>query len=603
MNVRKRSLLLGAGILVAGLGAWGLFVLRPTTGRHDAGQEDPDTAVTPADPTLDTLRQGVQSNRSRFASLRVSWESETKYLPAWFALNEQRATDLEQQSAKTGLAEDEKQNLLAQATQLRDSNRYNQAPYRQLFDFWTDGRGFQIRLPRPGVEVRRREPFPSNPLTPVILAQVYPTTCIFSWAPAQTGACRAWLGIDPRDGSSHASVSDQGVERSVVNFQFPPLGRRAASWGTDAMGHPMDGCLGSTDGEFQVLGTRDVRGRKTILLERVSGGTAVQGLTTHPGQLLAVEITRYWLDPAQGFLPLRVESGGGWKWDGKVLGRWEDWARYRIYDLVEVATVGSGFYPQKSITTAYFGDPALAQNPADIDKLIAGAAVPYKTVPYQQTTWTATRIENDREMPAAMFSPRFPEDTDVLDTANSAAPIAVGSLRIGDPAPAWVVAEWTDGKSHSLAEFRNRLILIDFWGVWCSPCIHAIPAMEIVQKKYPNQLACVGIHTAGAQVEKVRETLTRLKLTFPCAIDCGSARQGTTCRAYGVSSFPHMVLINREGKIAWTSADKENEAVQEAAAKRLGIRWPPGEMSEYDMHRLHAESLSVVIDRLLSSNK
>jgi thiol-disulfide isomerase/thioredoxin len=50
------------------------------------------------------------------------------------------------------------------------------------------------------------------------------------------------------------------------------------------------------------------------------------------------------------------------------------------------------------------------------------------------------------------------------------------TLADGTPAPEWTIAEWTDGKDRDLADYRGKVLVLDFWGVWCGPCIEAVPA-------------------------------------------------------------------------------------------------------------------------------
>jgi thiol-disulfide isomerase/thioredoxin len=200
-----------------------------------------------------------------------------------------------------------------------------------------------------------------------------------------------------------------------------------------------------------------------------------------------------------------------------------------------------------------------------------------------------------------MFAPRFPDSTDVVDATHSKMPVRAQPLQPGDPAPEWQVSAWTDGHSRKLSDFRGKVVLLDFWGVWCAPCLQGLPAIQAIQDKFGDQVVCLEIHTAGADIAKVQKMLDSKSVKSPSAIDQGAGRKGITGQRYGVESWPHMVLIDREGKVAWTTLDANTESVMSDAAKAADIPWPPKDMSDEQMHRLRTGALSILIEKILAS--
>jgi uncharacterized protein (TIGR03067 family) len=172
-----------------------------------------------------------------------------------------------------------------------------------------------------------------------------------------------------------------------------------------------------------------------------------------------------------------------------------------------------------------------------------------------------------------------------------ASPLA---LLEGKPAPELEGVVGWKGRPVKLAGLRGKVVLLDFWGYWCGPCVHEMPTVMALHKRFKDRgLVIVGIHmddhgevdTAAALDEK----LARIKaedwrgkdVPFPVALTSGEARDdkgnriGAVAR-YGIRMFPTTVMIDREGKVVGTFevADPDNpeevKKMNERVEKLLG---------------------------------
>jgi thiol-disulfide isomerase/thioredoxin len=113
--------------------------------------------------------------------------------------------------------------------------------------------------------------------------------------------------------------------------------------------------------------------------------------------------------------------------------------------------------------------------------------------------------------------------------------------------PALEVKDWlnTDGKELKLSDLRGKVIVMDFWGVWCPPCRAAMPHLkELLQKHKDEGLVIIGVHTTN-QGDRMAEFVKEQGISWPVAVDI----DGKTVKAFRVDSFPDYYLIDRAGKL------------------------------------------------------
>lgn len=72
---------------------------------------------------------------------------------------------------------------------------------------------------------------------------------------------------------------------------------------------------------------------------------------------------------------------------------------------------------------------------------------------------------------------------------------ADGLLPVGKPAPAFTLKD-PSGKQHTLADYKGKVVLIDFWATWCGPCIRMMPMMDRLHDLYKDRgVVILGVHT------------------------------------------------------------------------------------------------------------
>jgi thiol-disulfide isomerase/thioredoxin len=118
-----------------------------------------------------------------------------------------------------------------------------------------------------------------------------------------------------------------------------------------------------------------------------------------------------------------------------------------------------------------------------------------------------------------------------------------------------------------LKDLRGKVVLLDFWTLCCINCIHTLPDLERLEKKYPNELVIVGVHSAKFDNEKSTESIRKAILRYQISHPVVNDSQMRIWEAYGVASWPSLVLIDPEGYYVDNWAGEGNyEAVDQSIA-------------------------------------
>lgn len=104
-----------------------------------------------------------------------------------------------------------------------------------------------------------------------------------------------------------------------------------------------------------------------------------------------------------------------------------------------------------------------------------------------------------------------------------------------------------NGSNVSLASFKGKVIVLDFWATWCAPCKAEIPGFVELQDAYGSQgLQMIGV-SVDDKVETLRPFASEFKMNYPVLVGLG---RDDLQDAYGpLWGIPTTFVINREGKI------------------------------------------------------
>lgn len=150
------------------------------------------------------------------------------------------------------------------------------------------------------------------------------------------------------------------------------------------------------------------------------------------------------------------------------------------------------------------------------------------------------------------------------------------ALLRGMPAPELRDFVGWKGKPVSLASLKGKVVILDFWGYWCGPCVHRMPELfELYDKHHDAGLEIVGLHVGLEEddpnpvdsAEKLDEKLTGIRksiwkgrdVPYPVALFAGKRvsygpriegkARSQAAADYGVVFYPTLILIGKDGRV------------------------------------------------------
>jgi len=108
----------------------------------------------------------------------------------------------------------------------------------------------------------------------------------------------------------------------------------------------------------------------------------------------------------------------------------------------------------------------------------------------------------------------------------------------------------SEGEHLTLEDLRGKVVVLDFWGTWCPPCVESIPALRSLHKKFTKEpsFMLIGV-SSDSDKDTWKEFTAKEKMIWPQYLDSEREIQ----RAFNVRAFPTYIVIDHEGIIRFRS--------------------------------------------------
>jgi thiol-disulfide isomerase/thioredoxin len=103
------------------------------------------------------------------------------------------------------------------------------------------------------------------------------------------------------------------------------------------------------------------------------------------------------------------------------------------------------------------------------------------------------------------------------------------------------------GITHSLADYQDKVLVVNFWATWCPPCVKEMPSLQRAWEQLQGEDIAVLAINMGEQKEAVKRFIQQYPIDLPILLD----KDFDMADAWSVSGLPTTYVVNPDGEIVF----------------------------------------------------
>lgn len=125
-----------------------------------------------------------------------------------------------------------------------------------------------------------------------------------------------------------------------------------------------------------------------------------------------------------------------------------------------------------------------------------------------------------------------------------------------------------NGDQRYLSEWQGKILVINFWATWCSPCRKEVPAFVELQQQYASDgVQFIGI--ALQEAEEIRDFIVEFNVNYPSLVGGDDVMKAGRKLGNDIGALPYTVIIDSNGVISFTRRGSLSKSEAESAIKAL----------------------------------
>jgi thiol-disulfide isomerase/thioredoxin len=124
------------------------------------------------------------------------------------------------------------------------------------------------------------------------------------------------------------------------------------------------------------------------------------------------------------------------------------------------------------------------------------------------------------------------------------------------------------GKEHKLADYRGKVVLLNFWATWCDPCREEMPSMQRLQDKLAGQAFAILAIDYGEGAPRINDFLKTIPVRFTVLLD----RDTSAATAWKVKVLPTTLVLDPQQRIRYSvvgDLEWDSQSVEDTIKKLL----------------------------------
>jgi thiol-disulfide isomerase/thioredoxin len=122
-----------------------------------------------------------------------------------------------------------------------------------------------------------------------------------------------------------------------------------------------------------------------------------------------------------------------------------------------------------------------------------------------------------------------------------------------------------EGRPVSSADWRGKVVIVNFWATWCPPCRAEIPDLVALQSKYRDRLVIIGVSQDEGSVEVVKQFVAAHQMNYPVVMMTPEIDQAFP----GIRALPTSFILDRESRVVQRHVGLLNQVVTEQETRAL----------------------------------